>query len=791
MMDKLFRKSVHWGLLLLLFCLSGQVTFALTKEKGTVRGQLVNESGIALAYASVAVTGTDHGTTTNLNGGFSLKLEPGNYTLTFSYTGCDSQNKSVEITGNKMHIDLGRLVLKASDQLISEIVVNRKMNVAHIEESDYVARLPIKNLENPQVYVTVSDKLLKQQVSTNLDGALKNVPGAGVPVRFNQNRIVFLSRGFTTEPKFRNGLATFLQTSIDPVNVVRIEVIKGPSATLFGSSVVSYGGLLNRVTKCPLPGRSLEIDYAGGSWNLNRLSVDVNHPLKKDESLLFRMNGAVHRENSFQDAGFNNTVALAPSVSYKLSDKAAILADLEYGRNNGTSPVRFAPYSKISGKRTIADMGIPYKRSFASNEVAYNSTSLNLFLRVDADLNNHWRSQSALSRTYSGFDGYTTQLTGRSDTTLRATITTGGYNYYSTDVQQNFIGEFNWLGLGHKMVFGLDYYNYSSRRNTANVYSATVDFRGSLDDYYQTFNRSYIDSEAAGATRRMENNQRNTYTSYVSDVISLARQLSVMMSLRLDHFRDKGTYDLSAGSTTGKYHQTVLSPKMGLVYQVVQDKLAVFGNYMNGFTNQNGTDKAGNTFKPENAIQYEAGVKADIWHKRLSGYASYYDILVRDILRDDPADADYSIQDGEQKSRGVEIQLTANATKGLTVLAGFAYNDSKYMKADETINGLRPASAGPETTVNWWLNYDLPSGVLDGFNIGFGGNYGSSSWQTNTTETQVVIPSYLTMDVSAGWQNKHFRVAVKVDNLTNEKYWSYRLAPQNPTRFTGAVSYIF
>lgn len=790
-MMKTTLRSAQFVWLFALFALWGQVSFALTKENRTVSGILKSETGEPLAYASVVVTNSKHGTSTDLYGRFNLRLAPGSYQIRFSYMGFIDREESIVVPESKSNLDLGELTLKVSDKQISEVVVRRQLNPVRTAESDYVARLPLKNLENPQLYVTVSDKLLKQQLSTSLDDALKNVPGAGVPIRFNQNRVVFFSRGFTTEPKFRNGLASFLQTSIDPVNTERIEVIKGPSATLFGSSVVSYGGLLNRVTKRPQAESFFNLEYLGGSWNLNRITADANLPLDPDKRVLLRVNGAVHRENSFQDAGFNNSTTVTPSLEYRLSDKVTLLADLEYGQNTGTSPIRFSPYTATSETRNVKDFGIAYKRSFAANDVSYKSSSMNLFLRMKADLGKNWKSETAVSRTYSGFDGFTNQLQGRTDTTLRAQVTSGRYDYYSTDIQQNFTGQFQGLGMSHKFVGGLDYFSYSSKRNTANVYSATVDFRGDLTAYYKTFNSEYLSTQAATATRVMQNNTTDTYSAYVSDAMTIVERFSALVGLRLDHFRNKGTTDIASGITTGDYDQTVLSPKFGLVYQIAPNQLAAFANYQNGFSNQNGTDKDGHTFKPEHATQYEGGLKADLWQNRLSGSVSYYHILVDDVLREDPTDLNYSIQDGQQRSQGVEFQLSAQPVKGLSILTGYAWNDSKYLKADEEIDGLRPVSAGPETTVNWWINYEFPATVMEGFHIGFGGNYGSESYQTNTTSAKVIIPSYLTLDLGAGWQNNHLRVAVKADNLTNEKYWSYRLAPQNPTRFTGSIAYLF
>jgi iron complex outermembrane receptor protein len=74
------------------------------------------------------------------------------------------------------------------------------------KESGFVARLPLKNLENPQVY-NVTKELFQEQVAVDLGSISKNVPGAGVPMIANQGRVTFRSRGFETEPNARNGVA--------------------------------------------------------------------------------------------------------------------------------------------------------------------------------------------------------------------------------------------------------------------------------------------------------------------------------------------------------------------------------------------------------------------------------------------------------------------------------------------------------------------------------------------------------------------------------------------------------
>jgi iron complex outermembrane receptor protein len=170
-------------------------------------------------------------------------------------------------------------------------------------------------------------------------------------------------------------------------------------------------------------------------------------------------------------------------------------------------------------------------------------------------------------------------------------------------------------------------------------------------------------------------------------------------------FNNKGTYDPVAGTTSGAYNQTALSPKFGAIYQVVKDRVSLFGNYLNGFTNETGANYSGQTFKPEQANQWEGGVKLNVFSGKLTGTFSYYDIQVKDVLRTDPAHPNFEIQNGTQLSKGVEAEVIATPFTGFDIVAGYAHNDSKYTDVDPTVDGLRPASSGPADMANLWLGY--------------------------------------------------------------------------------------
>jgi len=755
---------------------------------GVLSGVVSTADGKPAGGVTVTLKGSNRSTVTDDDGHFSFRrLAPGTYEVEITFVGYEPIDQTIAVENNKP----ARLTLqlKVSEQQLDQVTVTNGYNKFNKKETDDIARLPLKNMENPQVYTVVTKEIMKEQLITDYNSAFKTIPGAGVPVVYNQGRSALLSRGFMTDNLVRNSVSGFVYTNIDPANLERLEAIKGPSGTLFNSSMISFGGLFNRVTKQPFDSFRGEIGYSGGSFDLNRLTVDLNQPLNNDKTALFRVNGALHTERSFQDAGYTRSYMIAPSFVYKASDRLSFLLDVEASSFDATSPTRFAP--STTGKvHNIKDLGMDYHLSFANNTLNYTTRQVNVFGQINYQLSSQWKSQTLYTRTFSTTNGYVNQLIGRSDSTLQQSSQKEDFPYYGTNIQQNFIGDFFIGRLRNRLVAGVDIYNQKSIWTNTTVAMPVINFKhpGAA---YNNFNSDKVDSAAARNPRVNYNTNQTTYGVYFSDVLNLTEQLNIMVSLRADRFDNKGTFYPSADSTAGAYTQNALSPKLGAVYQLVKDRVSLFGNYMNGFSNTGGTDFNGGSFKPQQANQWEAGVKLDVLRHKVSATLSYYDIRVKNVTRDDPDHPGYSIQDGTQLSRGFEGEIIANPFSGFNIVAGYTYNDSKYTQANKSVQGLRPATAGPANLANLWMSYRLVGGKMKGLGLGFGGNYGSSSYQTNTATFAFSIPSYTVLDATIFYDQPSYRLGLKVDNLTNEKYWSYRLAPQNPTRVTANITFRF
>ncbi|WP_333810510.1 TonB-dependent siderophore receptor [Flavobacterium sp.] len=691
-----------------------------------------------------------------------------------------------------------------STKVLKEVTVEgTRENKYKKESSTTVSKMLLKDIENPQVYNSIPANLLKEQVVTNFNDALKNATGVTrlweSTGRNGDGAEYYSMRGFSVQPTMTNGLPSLTNTTVDPINIDNIEVIKGPSGTLFGSSVISYGGLINIVTKKPHQAFGGEVSYNNGTYGSNRVTADVNLPINNKAAI--RVNSAYTSEESFQDAGFSNSFFLAPSIKYDVNDKLTFLVNTEFYKNTSAKASmiflsRYAPLSFDSME--LFDKN--YKRSFTSNDLTMNNNSFNMQMQALYKLSNNWTSQTVLSKSSTKTNGYYQYLwdSANGDEFTRFISKADG-TFYTTDIQQNFIGDFKIGNMRNRLVAGLDYYN-SRLINSGSgwVANGTVSLVNGTDTGILT--QAGTDALLTGSFAGNTEATQEIMSAYVSDVLNVTNRLSVMASLRLDYFDGKAS-QWDAEETKG---QVAVSPKFGAVYQIIENKVSLFGNYMNGFKNVapttvadiDGSNPRTKEFDPEQANQFEVGLKTSLYKDIISASVSYYDIRVKDRVITDPNNINNSIQGGEVESKGVEVSIVANPIKGLNVIAGFSHNEAEVTKETpgDGYLGLRPEAAGPETLVNFWANYTVTNGKLKGFGIGFGGNYASEYKTLNRANIGTfALPDYTVLNSALSYDNDKFNVSLKLNNMLNEKYYSgwSTVTPQRLRSITAGVTYKF
>ena len=788
-------------------------------QNGTVSGTVKDNNQTPLFGVNVFLKNTTKGTQTDENGEFQISnLENGDYTLLISYLGFKTREIQLSVSDNQ-NTNLETITLYEGNEILSEVIVNgERRNKFSRKKTAYVSKLPLKDIENTQVYSTITNEILKSQVVTNFDDALKNATGVEQlwtsTGRGGDGAGYYSLRGFSVQPQLVNGLPGLTNGTINPANIERIEVLKGPSATLFGNAVSSYGGLINVVTKKPYVGTGGELSFTSGTYGLNQIVGDFNTALSKEDNLYFRLNTAYTTEQSFQDAGFRKSFFIAPSLSYKVNNRLSFSFYGEITQAEQTNPTfLFLNRSAPTVASNLDELNYNNKLSFTSNDLTLQNPTQNYRIEMDYKLSDTWQSQTLLSKSTTSTKGYYSYLFDfgiLEGNTYSRFINKQNANTQTTDIQQNFIGDFKIASVRNRMVIGVDYFNETQTNNsTGYAFYGNVTpnggsngdnpFTPDVEDDLYPLSTSGVDAALASQGVSNVKSKYHIYSLYASDVINFTDNFSAMIGLRLDHFDNEG--DLA--NLDDDYDQTTLSPKFGLLYQPIKDKLSVFGNYQNGFTNVApqlvGNPEEGpqtlQTFDPEQANQLEFGIKTNLFNNRLNATISYYDIKVKDRVITDPSSPFNKIQGGEVVSKGFEIEINANPFKGLNIRAGFSNNDSETTESDNTeILNRRPLEAGPETLYNFWANYEFQDGTLDGFGIGLGFNGASERFAINYVSTgEFILPSYTIANASVFYQADKYRIGLKLNNAFNKEYYKgwTTINPQMPRALLANISYQF
>ena len=749
---------------------SGNQIVITAVERGTLSGTVRTADGQPASYVTVIVKGLKS-TLTKENGTFNLKNIPiGTYKVGVSFVGYASEGKTALIqSGNNTLLDF---VISSSSEELEEVIVNSaRKNKFAAKESEYIARMPLKNLENPQVYSMVSAELMKEQLILTPGDAVRNVTGA-VPVILPSGGFAVSFRGFTVGANARNGMETTTERSgLDVANVERIEVLKGPSGTLFGASVSSFGGVVNIVTKKPFEMAKSEISYTNGSFGLNRLTADVNAPLNSDKTVLFRINAAINKEKSFLNYGFNNTTLVAPSLTYIANDRLTFNFDAEMLNFNNTQPLNHI-ITTAANFKSAADIPLDYRTTLYHDNADAKGYSNKFFAVADYKLSGTWKSKTLFSFTGENIDhSYQRPIQWTSPTVVRRIFSVYGplYNNY-TNIQENITGEFATGTIKHKVLIGANYRYYSSKFLNSNI--------GVVDQVDVTGKFEPVTREAIDKLKTMEvfpTADQQAASAYISDVVNFTRAFSALLSLRIDHFNRK-----TLSETEPKYSQTSLAPKLGLVYQLIDDKVSLFTNYMSGFQNQQPTTQTDGTvlvFDPVFAKQFEGGIKAELFDKKLSTTLSYYDIKIDNAIR---ALETTSIQDGKQRSKGADIEVIANPFEGLNISLGYAYNNNRILKtADALLDGNKAENA-PENVANFLVSYIFQN-QLKGLGLGLGGNYVDKTYRL--ANNLIYSPQYTIYNSTVFYNQEKWRIGAKFNNMTNKKYWDSQWNAQKPSNF--------
>lgn len=641
-------------------------------------------------------------------------------------------------------------------------------------------------ISTPTSIQIVPRSVIDDQKASTVTDTLENVSGvrAQPALGLVSNVIV---RGFSVQNIYRNGLKSNdnFPFQFDAANVQSIEVVKGP-AQLYGRT--EPGGLINITTKKPLdiPYHSLEQRF--GSYDLYRTEWDATGPLNKDKTLLYRFTGSYQNNNSFRDFVSNDRMLFAPSMTWKPTDSTDATLDLQVVNQD---------FSADFGIPVIGKRPAPIPISTSLGDPNTPKSNLNQ-VQLGSELNHHFNEDWAIhSRFLASFDDVKQSFvtpTPAFDPGAALDQTTGimqrNVSYeedsaekYATNLDMT--GKFD-LGFSkHEVLLGFDFYrsfhNYGLKGfyNTPNP-ALAINIYNPAPSYgipQSVFDTAFLTSQRPTRDRSVFFNQWEGV--YFQDQITLWDKLHIMGGGRYDWAetaRGRGASYSQANSRVdaATRNDDGFSPRVGILYQPINE-LGIYGNWTTSFGANNGVSATGATFEPQIGEQFEAGIKTSLFDDRFLSTLAYYHVTKDNLLTPDlsTADPDDSIAVGQERSQGIELDMTGQITDALSLIGSFAYTDARVTKDNSGFQGKQLSNV-PEHAGSLWVKYDFSGHkTLNGFSVGLGTV--AAGQREGDIDNTFQLPGYVRVDAFAAyrWNIKKTKVTAQfnIRNLLDKQYY--------------------
>ncbi len=320
------RLSAVFSVLLLPVLLFSQ------KPSATITGKIVASDGEPATGVTVALKEHKRLAESDSKGNFSLQKLPALHdTLIISSVGTNLYKQKISLNSGES-LDLGIIHLTTSVAVLQTVEINGRSTKSY--KSDYSffgAKTETAAKDIPQSISAITKELIHDKMEFTLKDAVGDVAGVNQYSGYDEYTI----RGFRAEnARDINGLRGYntTYTSTMLVNVERVEVIKGPTATLYGNC--DPGGTINLVTKKPLDHTEGELNIFGGSWDHFRAEGDVTGTLNNSKTLLYRLDAGYDQKNSFRDQIHGKSYQVAPSLTFIPNDKIKINFDFSISHVN-------------------------------------------------------------------------------------------------------------------------------------------------------------------------------------------------------------------------------------------------------------------------------------------------------------------------------------------------------------------------------------------------------------------------------------------------------------------------
>ena len=640
---------------------------------------------------------------------------------------------------------------------VDKVVVTGQRNGYAAPSAGSATRTDTPLIEIPQSVQVITGTLLAEQDIRVLSNALVNVSGV-TPTQ--PAEVLFtppLLRGFPGEV-YVDGLPIFggNQQAFDPASLVgvdRIEVLKGPSSTLYGGGLGSpLGGLINIVSERPDETFGGFVALRGGSFSTWNPYGSINLPIAT--GLAARVSAEYQSNESWIDQVEGKRWSIKPSLSFDLGPKTDLLLQ---GQINHTDQLE---YSGLPAEQALA--GQVDRNAFPGAPVGQPRTKLENKLAT-ATLRHAFSDDLKLTVSGRYYDSKVHENGSfifpafyAPDPATPTVYSILPMNMLTTTkegaLDANLLAKVEALGGQHEILVGAAYDETRFVSGMA-FYGVPV---GDIDLARPTYNLAF---GSVMPLNSFQTDRYRTVAAYVQDQASYGR-LHLTGALR---YTELNFHEMEQATDKTYSH---ISPRIGATFDLVTG-VAVYAGYATAFRAPFGFIGL-EAPKPETSKNYEAGLKFALTQYGLSGTLAGFRQTRENVPTPDPdpTHLNYSVQTGQQRARGFEADLVWEPTAALSLLANFAHTEAEVTKDNSIpIGDVLPRV--PKNSGRLAARYRVLHGTAKG--LSFGAGVTAFGARQDTLPNSVWIPGYTTIDAQAAYDVGRYTVQVSAVNLGGRK----------------------
>lgn len=641
--------------------------------------------------------------------------------------------------------------------------------------------LELSPKETPQSVSVVTKKQINDMGLTDIKDALANTTGVNV-IR-DSGRYRFQSRGFYMDQIEEDGISSTVPGSSsnpyrnsDSMNDLdiydRVEVLRGAAGLTQANG--EPGGTINAVRKRPTSEFQAQGAVTIGSHQKLRNMIDLSGSLNKEKTIRGRVVSVLEKSNSFKNNNDASKQLLYGVLDFDLNPSTVLTVGGLYQNTRDTPDLFGVPMST-----TGQDLHLPRSTYLGADWNKEEFKKYNVFTELTHYLNDEWTLTGKINYIHTESLQKYAALANSAGVGSDNLLAVNNMQKYDNSgdqltLQGNIVGKYHLFGQQHDVFSTVAFSRQEADSRWKRVINSTKYNVG-------TFNGSEIAEPDWNNSSILQNDISYDSVIYQRAIalgtrFNFTDRLHTLVGGRFTNFSADGGYQYAtwagaADNESGRnksLNKSKLTPYIGITYDLTPET-SVYASHTEIFKPQTNTNSSGNVLNPVVGNNDEAGIKSAFFDDKLNLSAAIFQITQENRPIDDPNNSNFSIAQGKIRSRGYELEASGEIRPGWNVMAGYTFNNSKYLKTESTTYTANTnfSKHTPRHMLKVYSNYRLP-GALSQVSIG-----GGMNMQSDTSSlSNIQQGGYTLWNANLQYDiNSHLQLNFVVKNLTDKRYY--------------------